>query len=105
VLADIFSESSFSVGEKKAFVNVIYVDMSDDLSNAKVVVDSFGLSAAQQNELIKKLNGDFIKQIRKLTAQRAQMKRMPNIVFCPPEENRRGEQVLNLIEKLKNDEG
>jgi ribosome-binding factor A len=105
VLADIFSKSSFSFGEKKVFVNVIYVDLSGDLSNAKVVIDSFGLDAVQQNELVKRLNKDFVKQIRSLVAQKIQMKRAPNIVFCLSEENKKGERVLNLIEKLKDDEG
>jgi ribosome-binding factor A len=104
---DIFSKSSFTLGNNRVFVNVVYVDMSGDLSNAKVVIDSFGLDVAQQNELVKRLNKDFVRQMRSLVAQKLQMKRTPNIVFCLSEENNKNGRVLDLItsenEKLKND--
>lgn len=82
ILNDIFIKSSFSFGNKQVFVNVVYVDMSKDLLNAKVVIDSFGLdNDEQKRELVKQLNRDFIKQIRGIITQKMKMKYSPEIIF------------------------
>jgi ribosome-binding factor A len=99
VLMDIFSKSSFNFGEKKVFVNVIYVDLSRDLLNAKAVVDAFGLNDVNKRELVKKLNRDFAKQIRTAVAQNLKTKFVPEIIFCCQEENKKTEKVLDLIER------
>ncbi len=100
VLNDIFIKSSFSIGNKQVFVNVVYVDVSKDLSNAKVVIDSFGLdSDEQKQELVKRLNKDFIKQIRGIITQKMKMKYSPEIIFYCPEENKKEKKVLDIIEE------
>ena len=39
VLSEIFAKSSFSFQDKQIFVNVIFIDLSPDLKNAKIVID------------------------------------------------------------------
>ncbi len=100
VLNDIFIKSSFSFAGKQVFVNVVYVDISKDLLNAKVVIDSFGLdNDEQKQELVKKLNKDFIKQIRGIITQKMKMKYSPEIIFYCPEENKKEKKVLDIIEE------
>lgn len=100
VLNDIFTKSSFSINGKQVFVNVIYVDLSRDLKNAKVVIDSFGLDDnLQKNELTKQLNKDFSRQIRGIVSQKLKMKYSPEILFYHPEENEKEKGVLDIIEK------
>jgi ribosome-binding factor A len=98
ILADIFSKSSFSVDRQKFFLNVVFVDLSKNLLNAKAVVDTFGLDKGQKKDLVNKLNKDFSKQIRALIAQKLKWKYTPEIMFCYQEENEKTEKVLNLLE-------
>ncbi len=99
ILNDIFVKSSFSLGNQQLFVNVIYVDISSDLLNAKAVVDIFGADEKHRKELIDKLNKDFIKQIRGIVSQKLKAKYIPEIVFLYEEENKKKQRVLDLIEK------
>jgi ribosome-binding factor A len=99
ILMDVFSKSSFSFNNQKVFVNVVYVDLSKDLMNAKIVIDTFGLDDNNKKELVKRLNKDFIKQIRGLIAQKLQVKYVPEVIFCCQEENKKIGKVLDLIEK------
>jgi ribosome-binding factor A len=103
-LADIFSKSSFGLGNQKVFINIIYTDLSKNLLNAKAVIDTFGLNETQKKELVKRLNKDFSKQIRGLIAQKLCWKYVPEIIFCCQEENKKKEKVLNLLEKEKSNE-
>jgi ribosome-binding factor A len=102
VLNDVFSKSSFLFEGKSIFVNVVYVDLSQDLMNAKVIIDTFGLSENSKRMLVKKLNKDFIKQIRGIISQKIKMKRTPEIIFYCPEENEKEKIVLDIIERENN---
>lgn len=102
VLNDVFTRSSFSFKDKQVFVNVIYVDFSKDLMNAKVLIDTFGLDEESKEELVKKLNKDFIKQIRGIICQKLKVKYTPQIVFMCEHENKKEKRVLELIEEEKN---
>lgn len=102
VLNDVFTRSSFSFKDKQVFVNVIYVDFSKDLMNAKVLIDTFGLDEENKEELIKKLNKDFIKQIRGIICQKLKVKYTPQIVFMCEHENKKEKRVLELLEEEKN---
>lgn len=102
VLNDVFTRSSFSFKDKQVFVNVIYVDFSKDLMNAKVLIDTFGLDEENKEELVKKLNKDFIKQIRGIICQKLKVKYTPQIVFMCEYENKKEKRVLELLEEEKN---
>lgn len=99
ILNDIFIKSSFSLHNKQLFVNVVYVDMSKDLLNAKAVVDIFGADEEHKKELVNKLNKDFIKQVRGIVSQKLKAKYVPEIVFLYEEENTKKQHILDLIEK------
>ena len=99
ILMTLFSKSSFSFKDQQVFVNVIYVDISKDLMNAKAVIDTFGLDEKYKAELVAKLNKDFVKQVRGFVAQKLKVKRVPEIVFYYEEENKKKQKVLDLIEK------
>lgn len=102
VLNDVFTRSSFSFKDKQVFVNVIYVDFSKDLMNAKVLIDTFGLDEESKEELVKKLNKDFIKQIRGIICQKLKVKYTPQIIFMCEHENKKEKRVLELLEEEKN---
>lgn len=102
VLNDVFTKSSFSFKNKQVFVNIVYVDMSKDLLNAKVLIDMYGLEDEYKKELVDKLNKDFIKQIRGILAQKLKVKRVPEVIFCFKEQNKKEQKILDLIEKEKN---
>ena len=99
ILMTLFSKSSFSFKDQQVFVNVIYVDISKDLMNAKAVIDTFGLDEKYKAELVAKLNKDFVKQVRGFVAQKLKVKRVPEIVFYYEKENKKKQKVLDLIEK------
>lgn len=98
VLNDILIKSNFSFNNQNVFVNVIYVDISKDLMNAKAVIDIFGLDENYKKKLVQKLNRDFIKQIRSNLAQKIRLKRLPEIVFYYKEDNKNESKILDLIE-------
>lgn len=98
VLNDILIKSNFSFNNQNVFVNVIYVDISKDLMNAKAVIDIFGLDENFKQKLVQKLNKDFIKQIRSNLAQKIRLKRLPEIVFYYKEDNKKESKILDLIE-------
>ena len=102
VLNDVFTRSSFSFKDKQVFVNVIYVDFSKDLKNAKVLIDTFGLDEESKDELVKKLNKDFIKQIRGIICQKMKVKYTPEVIFMCEHENKQERRVLELLEEGKN---
>ena len=98
ILNDVFTRSSFSFDNKQVFVNVIYVDFSKDLKNAKVLIDTFGLEEKSKDELVQKLNKDFIKQIRGIICQKMNVKYTPEVVFMCEHENKKEKRVLELLE-------
>ncbi len=97
ILNDLFVKSSFSLNSQQIFVNVVYVDMSKDLLNAKVVIDIFGTDDIHKKELVKKLNKDFVKQVRNIVSQKFKSKYVPEIIFFIEEENKKKQRVLDLI--------
>ncbi|MDR1499039.1 MAG: ribosome-binding factor A [Rickettsiales bacterium] len=97
VLNEVFCDSSFLLNGKNVFVNVVYADFSKDLLDAKVVVDTFGLDENQKQELVRRLNRDFVRQIRGIITQKMKIKYTPNITFYCPEENKKEKKVLDLI--------
>ena len=97
ILNDLFVKSSFSLNSQQIFVNVDYVDMSKDLLNAKVVIDIFGTDDIHKKELVKKLNKDFVKQVRNIVSQKFKSKYVPEIIFFIEEENKKKQRVLDLI--------
>lgn len=99
VLADIFAKSSFSFNNQKVFVNVLFVDLSGDFKNAKVVVDTFGLDDKVKKDLVKELNKNFVKQIRGIIAQKIQMKYIPEIKFFLDEITEKASKVNRKIDE------
>ncbi len=97
ILNGLFVKSSFSLNSQQIFVNVVYVDMSKDLLNAKVVIDIFGTDDIHKKELVKKLNKDFVKQVRNIVSQKFKSKYVPEIIFFIEEENKKKQRVLDLI--------
>ena len=99
VLSEIFTKSSFSFQNKQVFVNVVFIDLSPDLKNAKVVIDTFGLDKKDKIELVKQLNKGFIKQVRGIIASKIRMKYIPDIKFFIDESLEKAEKINNLIDK------
>lgn len=99
VLSEIFTKSSFSFRNKQIFVNVLSVDLSPDLKNAKVIIDTFGIDKKEKIELVKQLNKGFIKQVRGIIASKIRMKYIPEIKFFLDETLERSTKINNLIDQ------
>lgn len=97
ILNDLFVKSSFSLNGQQIFVNVVYVDMSKDLLNAKVIIDIFGTDDIHKKKLVKKLNKDFAKQVRNIVSQKFKSKYVLEIIFLIEEENKKKQRILDLI--------
>lgn len=98
-LMDYFSKSSFSFNNQQVFVNVVYVDLSKDMMNAKVVINTFGLDEKHRKELIKKFNKDLSKQIRGIISQKMQIRKVPELLFYLEDDDSKQNKVLDLMEK------
>lgn len=99
-LSEVFIKSSFSFSNKQVFVSVLYVDLSPDLKNAKVYIDTFGLEHSEEkNELLKQLNKDFIKQVRGIIASKVKMKYIPEIRFFYDNSSEKATKINTLIDK------
>ncbi len=100
VLNEIFSKSSFTLKNKPVFVNVLTVDLSKDFKNAKILLDSFGVSETKKTELLKEFNSiGFIKQIKNLIAQNMKLRYIPEIRFYLDIFNEKAERVNKIIDQ------
>lgn len=100
VLSEIFVDSSFNFMGKNIFVNVLYVNLSADLSIAKVALNTFGLDNSKDiQKLVDELNKNFIKQVRNLICQKMNMKIVPNIVFLYDNREERAIKINKIIDK------
>ncbi len=100
VLSEIFVDSSFNFMGKNIFVNVLYVNLSADLSIAKVALNTFGLDNSKDiQKLVDELNKNFIKQVRNLICQKMNMKIIPNIIFLYDNREERATKINKIIDK------
>lgn len=100
VLSEIFTDSSFEFMGKRIFVNVLYVNLSADLSIAKVAINTFGLDNIEDiKKLIIELNKNFVKQTRNLIAQKMRIKIIPNILFIYDDSQDKADKINKLIEE------
>lgn len=100
VLSEIFTDSSFEFMGKRIFVNVLYVNLSADLSIAKVAINTFGLDNIKDiKKLIIELNKNFVKQTRNLIAQKMRIKIIPNILFIYDDSQDKADKINKLIEE------
>ena len=98
-LSEVFTKSSFSFNNKQVFVSVLYVDLSADLKNAKVYIDTFGLEHNEEKrELLKQLNRDFIKQVRGIIASKVKMKYIPEVRFFYDDSSEKAEKINTIID-------
>ena len=100
VLSTIFVDSSFNFMGKTIFVNVLYVNLSADLSVAKVALNTFGLDNPKDiQKLVDELNKNFIKQVRNLICQKMNMKIIPNIIFIYDNCEEKAEKINKIIDE------
>lgn len=98
-LSEIFIKSSFSFKNRQVFVSVLFVDLSADLKNAKVYIDTFGLeNNEEKHELLKQLNRDFIKQVRGIIASKIRMKYIPEIRFFYDNSSEKSAKINAIID-------
>ncbi len=98
-LSEVFIKSSFSFKNRQVFVSVLFVDLSADLKNAKVYIDTFGLeNNEEKHELLKQLNRDFIKQVRGIIASKVRMKYIPEIRFFYDNSSEKSAKINAIID-------
>ncbi|MDR2077630.1 MAG: ribosome-binding factor A [Rickettsiales bacterium] len=101
VLNDIFAKSSFTFADRQIFANVLRVDISRDLINAKVFIDVFGASDRSREALLNELNNNLAGRIRNIVAKKMRMKFVPKITFYQIENMGNERRIFNLLEISK----
>ncbi|MBD1856698.1 MULTISPECIES: 30S ribosome-binding factor RbfA [Leptolyngbya] len=82
-------------------VSVTDVDVSGDLQHAKIFVSIYGDETAKAETMagLKSATG----YVRSVLGQRIRLRRTPEVIFIEDRSLERGDQVLNLINRLSQD--
>jgi len=96
--SEIFSEQDLFSEKKGIFINVLGVDISPDLKNAKITLDIFGLSFEQKKNVLKQLN-DALPHFRNEMSKKVKLKYIPTIKFFIDEGLDTGTKINKIIDK------
>lgn len=99
LLLDLFSKSEMSLGGKTFSVAINDVDISPNLKNLKVCVDIPNIDKKNRVQVIKNLNKDNIILIKRLLANKINLKYVPEISFVLDESNEKLFKMNKIIEK------
>ena len=101
LLLELFSKSDMSLGENKFSIIITNVDISPDLKNLKVFVEISNLDKKHQDEVIKNLNTKNIYTIRKLLADKVNLRYVPEVLFILDNSSEKLFKMSKIIEKEK----
>lgn len=101
LLLELFSKSDMSLGENKFSIIITNVDISPDLKNLKVFVEISNLDKKHQDEVIKNLNTKNIYTIKKLLADKVNLRYVPEVLFILDNSSEKLFKMSKIIEKEK----
>jgi ribosome-binding factor A len=99
LLLKIFSEGDMSLGDKKFSISVMDIDISPDLKNLKVSVDIMNIDKKDKLRVIKNLNNENVFVIKKLIAEKINLKYVPDVFFVLDETNDKLFVINEMIRK------
>ena len=102
LLLELFSKSDMSLGENKFSIIITNVDISPDLKNLKVFVEISNLDKKHKEEVIKNLNTKNIYTIKKLLADKVNLRYVPEVLFILDNSSEKLFKMSKIIEDEKN---
>ena len=87
ILLDFFSKGEMSLGGKNFTLSITNVDISPNLRNLKVYVDISNMEEKNKKLVIKHLNEQDIYTIKKLLADKINLRYVPETIFILDESN------------------
>ena len=81
LLLEMFSKSEMSFGDKKFSITITNVDISPDFKNLKIFIEVSNINKKQKEEVVKNLNTKNIYTIKKLLAEKVNLRYVPEIIF------------------------
>ena len=99
ILLDFFSKGEMSLGGKNFTLSIINVDISPNLRNLKVYVDISNMEEKNKKLVIKHLNEQDIYTIKKLLADKINLRYVPETIFILDESNAKLLKMEKLIQE------
>ncbi len=99
LLLDLFSESEMSLGNKNFSISISSVDISPDLRNLKIFVDIPNIEKKYRIQVVNNLNKDNISIIKRLLADKVNLRYVPEVLFVLDESNEKLFKMNKMIEK------
>lgn len=99
LLSDTFSKSDMSLGGKSFSIAINDVDISPDLKNLKIFVDMPSIDKTNKIKVIKHFNETDVFVIKKLLAEKINLRYVPEILFILDESNEKLFKMKQIIDK------
>lgn len=99
ILLDFFSKGEMSLGGKNFTLSITNVDISPNLRNLKVYVDISNMEEKNKKLVIKHFNEEDIYIIKKLLADKVNLRYVPETIFILDESNAKLLKMEKLIQK------
>lgn len=98
LLLEMFSKSEMSFGDKKFSITITNVDISPDFKNLKIFIEVSNIYKKQKEEVIKNLNTKNIYTIKKLLAEKVNLRYVPEVIFILDNSNEKLFKMNKIIE-------
>ena len=101
LLLEMFSKSEMSFGDKKFSITITNVDISPDFKNLKIFIEVSNIDKKQKEEVLKNLNTKNIYTIKKLLAEKINLRYVPEVIFILDNSNEKLFKMNKIIENEK----
>lgn len=98
LLLEMFSKSEMSFGDKKFSITITNVDISPDFKNLKIFIEVSNIDKKQKEEVVKNLNTKNIYTIKKLLAEKINLRYVPEVIFILDNSNEKLFKMNKIIE-------
>ena len=98
LLLEMFSKSEMSFGDKKFSITITNVDISPDFKNLKIFIEVSNINKKQKEEVVKNLNTKNIYTIKKLLAEKINLRYVPEVIFILDNSNEKLFKMNKIIE-------
>lgn len=98
LLLEMFSKSEMSFGDKKFSITITNVDISPDFKNLKIFIEVSNIDKKQKEEVLKNLNTKNIYTIKKLLAEKVNLRYVPEVIFILDNSNEKLFKMNKIIE-------
>ena len=90
-----------SFGDKKFSITITNVDISPDFKNLKIFIEVSNINKKQKEEVVKNLNTKNIYTIKKLLAEKINLRYVPEVIFILDNSNEKLFKMNKIIENEK----